>query len=677
VTEGDAPVVSEKTKAPGTPLVSIVVCFYNGVEMTTRCIDSIEKNTPGIHYEVVLVDDGSEEAGAGELARLPGVRLIRSEHNQGFTRSANLGARHAVGHYLVFLNNDTAVEPGWLDALLDAARSGPDVGAVGAMLISPDGLLQEAGGIIWSDATGDNYGRMNNCLDSKFRYRREVDYCSGACLLLRRQLFERVGGFDEDFAPGFYEDTDLCFTLRSKGYVVLYEPDARVVHVGGATFGTAQAAGLATRFVKSGQELNRLVFQAKWAEELLRHYPPRTAVGMRGGRAPDRPRVLVCDSVHPPDKSSGGLRLAWMLRLLHEMGCEVTYFPWDRAEDQPYSDWLRRVGVEVQATGKDIGTMTEGRDGLYDLVILCRPKVAAELRDAVRFHFPQAVLVYDSIDLHFLRLEREAALSPPAREPKGLENDLRRERRRELDEMRAADVVSAVTEYEAEVIRSLVPDREVVVLPNVHAVRSEAVPGPDGRSGLLFIGAYRHVPNVDAVRWFTSEILPLVREHEPARLVALGASPSPEIEALASDTITVPGYVKDVFGYFDQARVFVTPLRWGAGMKGKVGMAMAMGLPVVTTSIGAEGMGLVDGTNALVADDAASFAAAVVRLYRDDDLWSSISEEARRFAGQEWSPEAMKERLMLLLNRTRASASMTPRTWGLLNPEGDLERANH
>jgi glycosyltransferase involved in cell wall biosynthesis len=358
------------------------------------------------------------------------------------------------------------------------------------------------------------------------------------------------------------------------------------------------------------------------------------------------------------------------------MGCEVTFFPWDQAEDQPYSDWLRRVGVEVQSSGMHLGTMTEGRAGLYDLVILSRPEVSADLRDAVRFHFPQAVLTYDAVDLHFLRLEREMALTPRPREGSGVENDLRRERRRELDEMRAADVVSAVTEDEAQVIRSLVPEREVVVLPNVHAVRPDAVPGPDGRTGLLFIGAYRHIPNVDAVRWFHSEILPLVREHEPAGLVALGASPSLEVEALASDTITVPGYVKDVSGYFDRARVFVAPLRWGAGMKGKVGMAMAMGLPVVTTSIGAEGMGLVHGTNALVADDAQAFAEAVVRLYRDNGLWTSISEEARRFAGQEWSPEAMKERLMVLVNRTRASGSMTPRTWGLLNPESDLERAH-
>ncbi len=662
----------------GSPLVSIVVCFFDAIEITARCIDRIRKNTPGEKYELILVDDGSGDPGAEGLGDLPGLRLIRSEHNLGFTRAANLGARHAVGDYLVFLNNDTEVEPGWLEALLDAVQSGPDVGAVGAMLVSPDGLLQEAGGLIWSDATGVNYGRGRNPHDPEYGFRREVDYCSGACLLVGRQLFEAAGGFDECFAPGFYEDSDLCFTLRSTGHVVLYEPEARVIHLEGATFGTEDASGASTRHFKSGQHINRLVFQAKWAEELLHHYPPGTAAGMRGGRVPDRPRVLVSDlDLFPPDQSSGGQRMAWILRLLHEMGCEVTFFPFDRIERQPYSGWLRRAGIEVYCTGADMATMAAGRNGLYDLVILSRPTVSALQRNAVRLHFPHAVVVYDAVDLHFLREERHQALDPPEEGTKLTEHAIRRARRHEIDEIRAADVVSTVTNAERDIVQSLVPGLDAIVLPNIHAVRTTPTPDIGSRADLVFIGGYRHLPNVDAVHWFSSEILPLVRHHEPARFFALGSDPPPEVEALASDTIAVPGYLNDVSGYFDRARVFVAPLRYGAGMKGKIGMAMAMGLPVVTTSIGAEGMGLVDGTHALVADDAEGFAEAVVRLYRDDGLWETLSVEARRLAGRAWSPEAMKERLGDLMSRTRARVSMVPRTWGLLDPEGPIERSAH
>jgi GT2 family glycosyltransferase len=678
MTAGEGPPETLSEEVESNPAVSIVVCFYNNIEITIRCVNSVRRNTRAGQYELLLIDDGSDDPAAHDVAELDGVRLIRSEENQGFTLSANLGARHATGEFLVVLNNDTEVQPGWLDALLDAARSGPDVGAVGAMLISPDGMLEEAGGIIWSDATGLNYGRGRDPSNAEYQYRREVDYCSGACLLLRRELFEKAGGFDECFSPGFYEDTDLCFTLRSSGYAVLYEPSAQVIHIGGATFGSEEHVGASARHSKSGQYLNRLIFQAKWADELLHHYPPGTAGGMRGGRVPDRCRVLVSDfELAQPDQSSGALRMAWIVRLLHELGCEVTLFPLDRVERQPYADWLSRTGIETYCNGTDLTGMAEGRPGLYDLVILSRPQVARTERQTVRLHFPQALLVYDAVDLYFLREERQLALDPPKGDPEVLEHAFRRARRRELDEIRAADIVSTVTEAEATLVRSLVPEQDVVLLPNVHAVRSTDIPGFEDRAGLLFIGGYRHAPNVDAVRWFCSEILPSVRRNEPAHFVALGSDPPPDVEALASDIVDVPGYLKSVTSHFDQARVFVAPLRYGAGMKGKIGMAMAMGLPVVTTSIGAEGMGLIDGVHVLVADDPLAFADAVLRLYRDGELWSSLSIEARQLARQEWSPQMMKEKLTDLMQRTRAGKSMVPRTWGRLDPEGILERTGH
>ena len=661
------------TRAPavsaGTPTVSIVVCFFDAVDMTVRCIEAIRAHTPGDLYELIVVDDGSSDPAVATLATDPGLTLITSPHNVGFTRAANLGAERAAGDYLVFLNNDTEVGAGWLEALLDAVESGPEVGAVGAKLINPDGTLQEAGGIIWSDATGMNVGRGEDPADPAYNYRREVDYCSGACLLVRRALFHQVGGFDECFAPGFYEDTDLCFTLRARGQVVLYEPGAQVTHIGGATFGTEHRVGISSRHTKAGQELNRWIFLAKWAEELLHHYPPGTARGRRGGRVPNRPRVLVCDNdLYPPDVSSGGLRMAWILRLLHELGCEVTFFPFDRVERQPYADWLRRVGVEVCCDEMDLDALAGQREGLYDLVIMSRPAVAEAERDAVRFHFPQALTVYDAVDLHFLRQERQLALQPPAENSEQLLHELQRARRHELDAIPAAEVVSTVTEDEASVVRSLDPTADVLVLPNIHAPRSDDVPGPESRDDLLFIGSYRHLPNVDAVLWFTDAILPPSSNGNRCT-----SGPSVPLhhhrsKRSASATVSVPGYMNDITEHFHRARVFVAPLRYGAGMKGKIGMAMSLGVPVVTTSIGAEGMGLIDGTHALVADEPDAFAEAVDRLRRDDDLWQDLSVAARRLAAREWSPDAMKERLAALVQRRKADGSMVPRTLGLSRP---------
>jgi len=253
-----------------------------------------------------------------------------------------------------------------------------------------------------------------------------------------------------------------------------------------------------------------------------------------------------------------------------------------------------------------------------------------------------------------------------------LDNEIRRTRRLEVDELRGADVVSTVTDVERDIVQSLVPGTDTVVLPTVHAVRPASVPGPDERADLLFIGSYQHTPNVDAVQWFSSTVLPIVRRQRSTRLIALGASPPEELRALDSDAVTVPGYIPDVTGFFDGARMFVAPIRYGAGMKGKIGMSMAMGLPVVTTSMGAEGMGLVDGTHALVAEDDQSFADAILRLYDDDELWLTLSEEGRQMVTREWSPEAMKGRLADLMTRTRSAGSMRARTWGLLDPEGPM-----
>jgi GT2 family glycosyltransferase len=652
--------------------VSIVVCFHNHVEMTRRCLDHVQQNSPTGLYEIILVDDCSTDAAAQTLASIPGVRYIRTPENLGFTLAANEGARHAQGRYVLFLNNDTEVQGGWLDALLDAASDGPDVGAVGARLVYPDGRLQEAGGLIWSDATGVNVGRGQDPSDSAFTYRREVDYCSGACLLVRRDLFEGFGRFDPSFAPGFYEDTDLCFQVRQNGKVVLYEPDAVVVHHEGATFGDESAPGISTAFDKTAMWRNRHRFRAKWASELLHHRPPGTAGGLRGGRMPDRPRVLVCDAeLCAPDRDSGGLRMAWLVRILHELGCEVTLFPLDRTEREPYAGWLRQGGIEVHCGTAGLEQLGQQRPDLFDVVLLSRPSVAATLRDVARRWFPRALVIYDAVDLHFVREERSMELHGATDQAT---HELRRRRRRELDEIHAADVVATITEVEENLVEQLVPGTRTVLLPNVHETRRGPIPDDVDRSGLLFIGNFKHPPNADAISWFVTDILPLLSTDVTPTLTILGAQQQGVLEDLAHAHLHWPGYVPDVTPYFDGARVFVAPLRFGAGMKGKIGMAMALGLPVVTTPVGAEGMGLVDGTHALIADSEEDFAAAVAHLQKDDELWRHLAAEARALAAQHWSPEKMRDRLHDVLALAVPADRLRPRTWGLASPAEPIVR---
>jgi GT2 family glycosyltransferase len=188
--------------------------------------------------EIIVVDDVSPDESAGVLATVDGLTLMRNAENLGFVGSCNAGAAKATGRWLVFLNNDTTVTAGWLEALIDTFADFDGAGLVGSRLVYPDGRLQEAGGLVFSDGSGWNYGRFENPADPRFSYARETDYCSGAAIAIERTLFERLGGFDARYAPAYYEDTDLAFKVREAGLSVICQPASTVIHHEGVTAGT-------------------------------------------------------------------------------------------------------------------------------------------------------------------------------------------------------------------------------------------------------------------------------------------------------------------------------------------------------------------------------------------------------------------------------------------------------
>lgn len=632
---------------PDRPRVSIIIPVYNKVELTAACLHSLIAAPDQLDYEVIVVDDCSSDRTPKFLASCKGLVSARNRKNSGFIDTCNRGAELAKGEFLVFLNNDTTVTPGWLDALIEPFERDPDTGIVGARLVYPDGRLQEAGGIIFSDGSGWNYGREQSPDEPQYSFLSEADYVSGACLAIRAQDFNALGGFDTRYRPAYYEDTDLCFQVRAQGKKVIYQPASVVVHHEGATSGTDESSG-----TKRYQAINREKFRAKWAEMLAGH-PDNApdferADPVRALRYRRKPkRVLVIDAATPqPDHDSGSVRMMAMLTLLSEMGYQVSFLPENLQFLPGYSPALQQAGIEVLSASNIVSIEAwldeHGRD--IDLVIGSRHYVLAPLLGLVRQYCQRALLVFDTVDLHFLREEREAEVAASV----ALQAKAAATRSQELGLIQAADITLVVSPVEQQLLAELMPGSDVRIVSNIHDVHGRGR-GWDARAGLMFVGGFQHVPNVDAALWLVNEIFPLIRAEIPAiELHLIGSRMPPEVVSIDQPGVRVQGFVADLGPLLDGCRLSLAPLRYGAGVKGKVNQAMSHGLPVVATSCAAEGMFLKHGVDVLVADSAAGFAAEVIRAYRDPDLWQRLSEGGLANVAEHFSRAAAARALVTI-----------------------------
>lgn len=312
-----------------------------------------------------------------------------------------------------------------------------------------------------------------------------------------------------------------------------------------------------------------------------------------------------------------------LMRAAHRAGFAVTFVPHAfRKGDGPYFEALRREGIEVPDHRKVVSPRHElrRRGSRYDLVILSRADIASRYINAVRRRAPRARIVYDTVDLHFVRERREAEVLDDA---KGISESDRR-RKQELGLTARADFVFAVSTNEREVLAQGCPSARVMVVSNIHQAQETTTPYSK-RTDLVFLGGFLHTPNVDAVQFFVAEVWPHVQIRLPeARFVVIGSDPPASIRQLAGPRIVVTGYVPDLRPLLERARVSVAPLRYGAGVKGKINTAMSHGVPVVTTVLGAEGMQLTDGEDVLLADEPRAMADAIVRLWNDEALWKRL-----------------------------------------------------
>lgn len=635
-------------KSEEYPAVSIVIPVYNKFHLTLQCLQSLQQHIPAtIATEVIIVDNASTDSST-QLAKAPGLIYIRNTKNEGFVGGCNAGAAAAKGEYIVFLNNDASVTEGWLEPLLETLKTYPGAGLIGSKIIYPDGRLQEAGGIIYRDGSGSNYGKNDHPSRYQYNYVREVDYCSGASIIISAKLFHEFGGFDELYAPAYYEDTDLAFKIREKGLKVVYQPKSVIYHIEGGTSGTDTSVGF-----KRFQEINKQKFLKRWGATLRKKHQLPADEFLARDRSHSKTALIFDEQIPTPDQDSGSVRMVRMLRVLQELDYKITFYPVS-SEHTDYAGELQQLGIEVVYGPHDAKRFLKTNGKYFDLVVLSRPRVGSFFLDLCQAFCTNAKILYDTVDLHYLRLGRQSALEIDPEEKQYFAAMARTHEVIEKKLIRETDCTLLVSEAEQKI---LAKDgfTSLAVVSNIHMLVPEAYKvGYNDRSDLVFVGGFQHTPNIDSIEWYVEKIHPLVREQLPnVRLRVVGSRMPEDLQKRlkAINGVTVDGFLsdEDLHTLLTQSRLMVSPLLYGAGVKGKIGQAIEYGLPVVTTTIGAEGMHLTDGVSGFVADSAEAFADKVVAAYSDREQWQRIQSAAQQIIDKHFSATAAREALQKVL----------------------------
>ncbi len=632
------------------PDVSIILVFYNKAHLSLLCLDSVLENAD-IPYEVVIINNSSSDETSQLMERLYGATIINNTTNCGFGPACNQGAEAARGEYLCFLNNDALLQPRALSVAVGNFREDPQVGAVGGKILLANGDLQEAGSILWSDGSAFGYGRGENPNLPQYDFRRPVDYCSGAFLFTPRSLFHELGRFSHLFGKAYYEDTDYCLEVWKAGFHVIYEPRAVIRHYESASSNGNEAA-------KSAMAANQQIFRENWKAELSKHLPSSSfnILAARIAAGSEGLNILYIDDRIPHRHLGAGFPrsveiLRSLVKLGHHVTCSTFTFP---LQDNEYSDIPRDVEL-IDGTSQ--------RQRLFrqyvpnsDIIWVSRPHNMKAFRQEwdTEMRNTKSHLIYDA---EAIFSERDWL------KEKTLGHELSEEvlatwLSQEADLAKRADAIVVVSERDRATMMQ-------VGVENVYVVghRLELKPTPagfDSRRTFLFVGAMHGTdnPNADSMRYFCKSSWPVIHSLTGAELIIAGYGTKEALDDLIVDGVRILGQQENLTNLYNQARVFVVPTRYSAGIPLKALEAAAYGVPLVVSSLIGVQLGWHDGTDLLIAESDVRFAEECCSLYQDVSRWEQLRSNALTRAGRELSQEAFGEAIANLISEVSLSKEL-------------------
>ena len=599
------------------PVFSILITDADSFQETYKSIKSIASSAEkGLPVEVIV---------SGHMSAENSQQLMETVKGLVFLPDVQFGEllSAASGKYILLFGEHLTMQEGYLSSALETLE---ETGAamVQSKVCFADGKLYEAGGIITQSGVRISYGFGFNGELGCVRYNKEVDCVSLYGTLIDREALRSANGTDTEFTP-LYQLADLSFRLREKGRTTKYIPalslrDNRKFNEDLEPAGTREEAAL---------------FSRKWGDTLRKENIADASEIFTGrDRSKDRITIFSVDDRIPCyDESAGDRTTYHYYEVMAEMGYNLKIVADEMRRREPYATNLEKLGIEVVSAdgGGDEEWRTFLRENgrFIDVAYLNRPHILTKYYDAVK-QLTSAKIVYNCMDLHFLRETREA-------EVKNNQEELAKageKEREELGRMDLADVVFSVSTFEKTILDAKLKHAKVVLNP---IFVYHDFPQKDfdftKRKDLLFVGGFRHTPNVDAVKWMCKKIMPLINKALPdVKLHIVGSNPTAEVNALASKNVVCHGFLseEELARLYDCSRVSVVPLRYGAGIKGKVLEAMYNGLPVVSTSIGTEG--IVDIEQYIEnTDDESSFANKVIEIYQDTEKLAEMGRNNQQY----------------------------------------------